>query len=384
MTDSSQAQIRIYAESTWGETPSTGNKMTDLNITNDSLIGTVATKKSAIIRSDANIAKIGRISTGASGSLGVELMYGGYDSLFEGVLRSTFGTALSVSATTISAANSDNSFTGSGGSEFTNAVVGQWVQIAGFTESANNGFAKITSKPSNAKIIVAGLTIADEAAGDSVTIKGAICKNGVTEKSFLIEKQFSSSLFDYFTGMEVNSASFNFALDDLITGSFDFVGKAAARATSTQGDGSPTAAASTDSMNTIENLTIYIDDAATSLDVTSFNFSATPNLREKKALGNLGAIGVGGGTFNITGSIELHNEDNSLLTALDNFTTKSLSIIVGDAAGNDYVFDFPSAKLTSGARNVGGQDQDVIQSLNFECQLDTTDSSMMGITRIPA
>jgi hypothetical protein len=383
MSDTSQVQIRIYEETVWGETPSTGNKMTDLNITNESLQGDVSTKKSAVIRSDANVKAIGRTSTGASGALGVELAYGEYDNIFAGLLRSSFGTTVAVTDTTISAVASGNHYLDSN-SGFGDIQVGQWIKVEGFTgDPANNAFSKVLTA-SAGDITVAGPTLVDDAAGESVTVKGTLVKNGVTEKSFLIEKQLETSVFEYFTGMEASSAAFTFALDDFVNINIDFLGEAAARATSTQGDGSPTAASTNDSMNTIDSLSIYIDNALTTLDATAFNFTISPTLREKKALGNLGAIGIGAGTFSITGSIDVHNEDNSLLTDLDSFADKGLAIIVGDAAGNSYVFDFPSVKFTSGTRNTPGQDQDVLTSIGFEAQLDTDLDAMVGITRIPA
>jgi hypothetical protein len=382
MTDSSQAQIRIYEESTWNETPSTGNKMTNLNITNDSLASVTTTKKSGVIRSDANVKSIGRTDVSANGSIGVELIYGEYDSLFEGALRGAFGTTFSTTGTGIAFVNSTGKITDTGNG-FTNVVVGQYIHVSGATNSANNGYHKVTVKTGAGDITVA-TTLTDETAGASVTVKGTMCVNGTTEKSFLIEKEFSSSLYDFFTGMEVSSCAFNLALDDYINGSFDFVGKAGDRATSTQGDGSPTAASTLDSIDTISSISIFIDNVLTTDDATQFNFNISPKLRGKKALGNLGPIGIGGGQFEITGTVDFHNANNTLLDAYDGFTGKSIAVQVADAAGNAYVFDFPSVQLTSGNRNIPGQDQDIITSLGFEAELNSTISGMMGLTRIPA
>lgn len=383
MSDTSQVQLRIYKETTWGETPSTGNKMTNLNITSESLQGSVATKKSAVIRSDGNVKTVGRTSTGANGSTAFELAYGELDDIFAGSLRGAWETTVSISATTIAAVDSGNLITDSG-SGLGDIIDGQWIQIAGFTgDTNNNGLGKVTAAAAG-QLTISGHDLADDAAGETVTLKGTLLHNGTTESSFLIEKQLASNVFEYFTGMEVASAGFTFTLDDFVTVSTDWLGKAAARATATQGDGSPTAATTNDSMNTIDSLSVYIDTALTTLDVTSFNFTITPNLREKRALGNLGSIGIGAGTFTITGSLDIHNEDNSLLSDLDSFTTKGLAIAVADAAGNKYVFDFPSVKFTSGTRTTPGQDQDVLTSVGFECQLNDEISAMMGITRIPA
>lgn len=74
----------------------------------------------------------------------------------------------SYSATTISAAASDNSFNDSA-SGFSGMAIGQYIPVTGFTEAANNGLFKIESITSS-KIVVSGGTLVDEAAGDSVEI----------------------------------------------------------------------------------------------------------------------------------------------------------------------------------------------------------------------
>lgn len=87
---------------------------------------------------------------------------------------SQLSPSVTISATTISAAASDNSFNDSG-SGFVSAgfTVGDRVKVEGFTTSVNNLFFGVIDSVAAGKITIEapeGDNILDEAAGDSVTI----------------------------------------------------------------------------------------------------------------------------------------------------------------------------------------------------------------------
>jgi len=384
MSDTSQVQVRIYEEVSWGEDPSTSNKMSDLNIVSADLKAEVRKKSSDVIRSDGNNKSISLIGKGASGSMGYELAHKELETIFAGLLRSDYSTPLDVTAATISATDIGNTIDDSG-SGFGDAVVGQWVRVSGFLgDPLNNGFAKVTAATA-AQLTLSAIDLSDEALGNPITVEGRFLVNGIAEKSFLIEQQFSAADFEYFTGMEVVSCTFNFVLDDHVKVTSEWLGKEGFRAVTTQGDGSPNPAETTQSMGVVDALSFYIDNTLTVEDVVSFNVTATPVLRTQNAITARGlAVGIGSGTFNVTGTLEVHNENNDLLSDMDGFETKSLTVIVGDTDGNNIVLDFPACKLSDGTRAVPGQDQDVITSIQFETLLDETIAGQMGITIIDA
>jgi len=83
------------------------------------------------------------------------------------------------SATDIAAVNSSNSFTSSVTdlSAYNITADTQFIKIAGFTESANNGYARVTSVGANALVIdLRDLVLADEAVGDTIVITGMFYK----------------------------------------------------------------------------------------------------------------------------------------------------------------------------------------------------------------
>lgn len=387
MSDTSKTQVRIYKESTWGETPSASNKMTNLNVTSENLSQQTNTARSQNINATGNTQSINRVGIGAGGQIGVEMNFGsGLNYLLEGCMRSTFGSDINISGTTFAAVASGNKFTDSG-SGFVSAGVtaGQWIKVAGFTTPANNGFFRVLSVIAG-EIAVEGATLSDESAGDAVTMKGALLKNGVTDQSFLVEVERDDiNVFKYFTGMRVGQNQFTFAPNSLVTGSFDMRGKQMAVATATQGDGSPNAAATTRSMNAVDNIQgVYRGSSLSTLDVTSFSFSISPALRDKQAIGNLANVGIGSGTQVATINLEVYLEDNTLQTEYLNFTETSLALVIQDVAGNAYIFDFPTVVPTNSEDPTGGLDQDVVQRLTYEAYLDTTLNGTISITKIAA
>jgi len=273
MADSSRTQLRIYKETTWGETPSTGNKMTDLNVVGETLSQQTQTQRSQNIRSDTNTSTVNRTGIAAAGDINVEMNFGsGLDLLLAAVMRGAYATDAGISGeTTIAAVNSTNTITDSANG-FGNIQVGQFIKTSGFSNAANNGYFRVTAA-SAGSITVEGGTLVDESAGQAVTIKGSLLKNSTTNQSFLVEVQRTDiTSFKYFTGMRVGQNQFTFTPNSLVNGSFSLRGKEMATATATQGDGSPNAAATTRSMNAVDNVQgVFKGGALSALDITNFN-----------------------------------------------------------------------------------------------------------------
>jgi hypothetical protein len=374
MSDSNRESIGFIAEVTAGVNP--GGTKQLINFTSTTLGKTNESTESKFIRADTNRAGTIRTGINANGDIGIELQYGGYDSFLEAALRGTFSTPLAVSATTITVAASDNSYTGSGGTEFTNAVVGQWVKVSGFTTAGNNGWAKVVTK-TNAKITVSGLTLTDEASGDAVIIKGAVCKNATTQKSFTVERHFQDiSKFILMTGLRVNEMSINFNTAAIAEGSISFLGMNGTTGGSS-GFSNSTAAATTVSMNTVDNIkAVYIDGVLATTDFTNLDFTISTNSEALRAIGSLPATAVRQGSISVSGTIGEYFEDTVLLEKSYNFTPIDLAIVTEDAAGNGYVWHFPETYITTGNPDNSGIDTTITTSFNFAATLDAT----LGIT----
>ena len=287
-----------------GGTAETVNFVTEsININNERI-------NSATVRADTNVADAVRVGIGPGGALPTEIQYGNAaDIFYDGLFRSTFSTDIGISGvTTISAANADNSYNGSGGSEFANATVGQWIKVTGFTTTANNDWALVTSKPSNAKIIVAGPTLQDEVAGDAITMKGSVISNSTTDASYTIEKYYEDiTQYLLYTGQRVGSCDVALGTKAIGTQNFSFVGAGLPTRAGSSGFSGANGAASTKFMNTVNNIkAIYIDRVKTTLDFTQFNFTITTNPEALPKLSSLEAADVSTGSIGVTGTIETY------------------------------------------------------------------------------
>lgn len=90
---------------------------------------------------------------------------------------------LSSSAISVDGATEKYTDTAAGGL-FADVVVGRWIIVAGFTDAANNGAKRVTSKPDNDNIVVDS-NLETEVQGDAITINagGIIVDSSLSDES---------------------------------------------------------------------------------------------------------------------------------------------------------------------------------------------------------
>jgi len=238
-----------------------------------------------------------------------------------------------------------------------------------------------------AKIVVSGTTLVNEAAGDTVTMKGQMLRNGVTQKSFTLEKSFTDiTQFLSITGMVVNQFNLAVAAQAIITGGFQFIGKSAAIAQVTVGTGAETAASTNDVMNAGSHVGSIREAGAeiTSAYIMSLGINVNNNLRDKPAVAVIGSTGIGAGQCVVTGNLTAYFEDETLYQKYVNNTATSLDFRCTDAAGNTYIFTLPRVKLATGNIVAGGNNQDVMVDLTYQAIRDSTTDCSIQIDRISA
>ena len=304
-----------------------------------------------------------------------ELSYGAYDDWLLATLQSSaWSSVVTVSASTIaleSIATSSSSYakitdSANGLGSF---VAGQWVRTSGFATAGNNTYRKVVSVAAG-ELEVEGGDYTDESAGSPFEVEmGAQIVNGVTFKSYGIEKEYTdlSNTFALLLGMGIDGMSLAVTPDGLITGAFTFVGKKeeSPSPTATSGDGSPTAAAQNQVMNAVDNVTLVLENK-TSYDITEFNLNIANNLRSRLQVGELGAISLGSGTVNVSGSFTAYFNSAAAYNRYLAYTTTNLSLVFVDADGNAYVIDIPAVKLSNGRRVAGGINQDIVAAFDFK------------------
>ncbi len=381
IADTSRFQLYQMIETAWGVVPTTALK--ELRNTGESLKGKFGTTKSGEISSDRQISDLILIDASAEGGFNYEMSYGSFDDLLEGALYNSWSAPVTITALTISAAATDDSFNDSG-SGFPVVVPGQWIKVAGFTTAANNGFFRVVSR-TTAKIVIEGALV-DEAAGASVTIKsGGMLRNGTTTKSFVLEKKFADiTQFLSYTGMMVGDYSLDFEAGAVLKGAFGFQGKSVTPAQATVGTGAAVAASTTGIMNAVNNiLGIRRGATAWTAKISKLGLALKNNLRAQKAVGSLGAVGVGSGRCEVTGSLSVYFEDASFYTDYVQNNAFLLSFRAQDNAGNAYVFTLPKVKLTDANIVAGGPDADVMVEGSYQALKDPTTLITVQIDRFP-
>lgn len=390
MSDANRTQLRYKVESSFGTAP--GGTYQEIRETGETLAPTRNYITSAELRSDRQVADLVLGDVSAGGAVNVEMSYGTYDDWLAAALQhsQTWASAVTVTQSDMSADTTDNSFNST--ADFGSLVEGQWIKVSGFANAENNGYFKIITKSSSSKIIVAGAAaLSNETPGTPVTIyQGAYITNGTTFNTFTIEREYEdiASTFELFTGMGVSQMDINIQAGAIFTGAFTFLGKTGASATSSDASGN-TAATTTDVLNAMNNVQAIYEGAPSgdvygSLSAISLAFSLNNNLRARQQIGSTGAISLGSGTVSVTGTLSQYFASAALFNKFLADTPTSFAWIVGDAAGNRYVFEFPQVKFSTGQRPATAINTDVIAELGFTAYRDPSELITIRIARFPA
>jgi hypothetical protein len=179
--------------------------------------------------------------------------------------------------------------------------------------------------------------------------------------------------------MTVDSFSMSVAPQAILTGGFSFLGADESSVSSTSGNGYDEAPTN-DTMNAIDHITGVVEND-TRLGITNFSMQLQNNLRARSQVATLGAISVGSGQINVTGTLQAYFTDSALFDRYLDFTTTRLILGMTDAQGNSYCIHLPSVKFTSGQRVAGGINTDIIADLQFSAKLDATTAKTIRIAR---
>lgn len=382
MSDASRVKLSYIEESTYGVTPS-GN-LDEVRFTSESLNFALGTTQSNEIRADRNVPDLIQTSFQSEGAVEVELSYNSLDDWIEAALfaDSTWSTGVSIVGADISVASNQfvatiTDFVSEG------VLVGHWIYVAGFTDPANNGYFKVTAVTTTT--ITVDATLVDEPDGDPIQMASQFLKNGVTRKSYSIEKFFSDvGQYISFVGMIPGNLDLSFAAQSIVTGSVGFLGAQSSITQASIGTGY-TAANTNEVMNTGNHVGL-IKEGTAGLAVgvvQTVSFSLNNNLRGLTAIGVVGNADVQPGQCSVTGSMDVYFTDEVLYEKVVNGTASSLVIQVADGSqtGKGYVFEFPKIKFSSGEVVTGGNNQDVIATTAWQAIYDSATDSTVRVFR---
>jgi hypothetical protein len=344
------------------------------------------------IRSDWQVSAAVTQDLQARGSLQFGVSYGNTDDLLAGLLTGAWTADLAISAVGIAAAQtvsdgSEGTFTGVAG-DFDDAVVGQWIKVAGFSTAGANGYYRVLSKLTDGSAITVAPAPADDAGGTSetITITGSMLRNAKVFNSFSIQKRLSTGLGFIYPGTFFTGGQINAARGQFFSGTLDALCKNETKAASEVGSNA-LAALTNKVMNTVGHFqALNIDGTASTSKIMNLNTTIT---REGAALafalGSEAAQGIGSvGGLSVGVSADIYFADYDLYDAYKAETEKEFSYRVTDTAGNTYIVTIPIAVLGSSNIVVGGPNQPVMARFEGMADPSATYGCSLQIDRMSA
>ena len=208
-----------------------------------------------------------------------------------------------------------------------------------------------------------------------------VLKVGTTPKFFTIEDAANDiAQFRLFTGMAVSTASFSIAPNQMVTATFDMVGKGMTQAGTTGSTGGTPTASTTNSPFDSYSGTITDGGSGISI-VTSIDFSLSNSLAPTFVVGADNAQSLEFGSAVVEGTMTVYYEDETLINKFLNETESSITVSVDDPTGsNAYTFEFPRVKY-NGASVPLQNPQSRLITLPFVALYDTTENTNLNMTR---
>ena len=208
-----------------------------------------------------------------------------------------------------------------------------------------------------------------------------VVKIGTTPKYFTIEDAAEDiSQYRTFTGMAVSGMSVSIAPNQMVSTTFDMVGKDMTQAATTASTGgTPTAATSNQPFDSYSG-TISDGGSAVSI-VTSIDFSIQNSLAPTFVVGSDAAQSLEYGRAVVEGTMTVYYEDATLINKFLNETESTIEVSVDDPTGaNSYTFLFPRVKYNGASVPVQNPQSRLI-TMPFVALYDGTEDTNIKLTR---
>ena len=215
-----------------------------------------------------------------------------------------------------------------------------------------------------------------------------VLKNGVTQSSLSFEKKFlvDVATYNYFryTGMVPNTISLSISAGEIITGSFDFMGKGGSVAATAVASSTYVEAEAENVLSASSHVGALSLGSFATAKILKVDLSASNNLQTARVIGSLDNADIGAGLFNVSGSVEIYFEDKTVYEAYLNATEMALSVTMGITTAEKYTIELPRIKFSDGEVVASGQNGYVMANMSFQALGDPTEECTMKITRAVA
>lgn len=230
---------------------------------------------------------------------------------------------------------------------------------------------------------------ADEVA---VTIKGSMLRNpsraeDIVPQDYVIETGFEDVSQYFITdGQRVGGFSYDFTSNQLLTGSFTFMGRGMTRQGTTKlGDETAyTVLPTTDTKvanSTVNVGAIIVDGEELSTALQSINLTGDNALRNQNAVGYKFPAGIGAGRMEISGSVNAYFADGALWDRFIEHKTVALAFPLTDGEGHRYEFTIPAVVFSTDNVNPAGGNQDIMEAMEWTAKRDAATACQIQIDR---
>ena len=208
-----------------------------------------------------------------------------------------------------------------------------------------------------------------------------VLKIGTTPKYFTIEDAANDiGQYRIFTGMSASTMSVSIAPNQMVTATFDMVGKGMTQAQTTGSTGGTPTASSANAP--FDSYSGTISDGGSSIGiVTSIDFSLSNSFAPTIVVGADVAQSLEYGRAVVEGTMTVYYEDETLINKFLNETESSIEVSVNDPTGsNSYTFLFPRVKYNGASVPVQNPQSRLI-TLPFVSLYDATEATNLKLTR---
>jgi hypothetical protein len=393
MSSSNLVRVSIIEESVYGETPASGD-FKQARFVSESLSGTPETTESATIRTDR--ASSGQVVTGltVSGDIQVELAKEDLvDDLLKSAMHNTWNTVstvnvdLEINASTKKLIRTTGSFVSEG------VVVGDFLTLSNFVNSANNTQVMVASVSALELDIVGPATLVSETRVGSAYDRADKLVIGQNKKSFSIEKAFLDLTTKalVYKGMAVNNLGLNFTYGEISKATFSFVGNnylsADAASEFITNSRTITPPATSNSLNGSVDMPFLASSDTGALQTIGFCIQSVElklnnNLQPQNCIGEAAPVDFSSGTAQIEVSLNayLSNENWSLIPKKLEQTSFALGFIVKNSGGFYGVY-LPAIQVTFDDPSSAGANQQISLSMNGVAKVGPNGESPLTIFR---
>jgi len=212
-----------------------------------------------------------------------------------------------------------------------------------------------------------------------------VLKNGITKKSFTIEKTYAanSNQFHRYPGSVVNSLSLNMNAKEIVTGSFNVMCQTTTSAQAIIAGATYTEPNANPVLNAANNFASLSMTGGGTVQLRTLSLNITNNLEQQSVMGQVASKGIRAGQVMVTGEAEAYFDSQELFELFLADTATDLTFSLGGASTLKYVFFIPKLKLTANNVSADGNNQDVMQKISFQAYFDATTAAQIRLTRTP-